>query len=83
MWENITARCEREVREAHTVVFPKEGPMRFAEQASRSNKFGIFWATDYRNEVFFGPRGVPMKLAFLGLPLGILRYVISSRLSSI
>jgi hypothetical protein len=30
----------------NTIVFPKKGQMTFVEQASRSNKFPIFWAAD-------------------------------------
>jgi hypothetical protein len=41
----------------HTVVFPKKGHMRFAGQATRSNKFAIFWAADNRNIVINVPRG--------------------------
>jgi hypothetical protein len=58
-------------RFTYTVVFPKEGQMRVAEQAQRSNKLAILWAVDNKNKVFFGPRGVPTKarvtphLAFL------------------
>jgi hypothetical protein len=35
-----------------TVVFPKEGQLRFAEKASRSNKFPILWAADYIIKLF-------------------------------
>jgi hypothetical protein len=35
----------------HTVVFPKEGQMRFPGQASRSNKFAILWAADNKHNV--------------------------------
>jgi putative transposase len=34
----------------YTVLFPKEGQMRFPGQASRSNKFAILWAADSKNE---------------------------------
>jgi hypothetical protein len=66
-------------RSESTVVFVKEGQMRFADSFSRSRKFPIIWAADYVYTIF-GHRGVPRKLAFLSLPLRILRYV-KSRLS--
>jgi hypothetical protein len=46
-----------------TVVFPKEGQMRFAGQASRSNKFAILWAADNRNKVFLDLEGYLRELA--------------------
>jgi hypothetical protein len=47
----------------HTVVFPKEGQMRLAGQASRSNKSEIFWTSDRRNNVFSDLEGYLRKLA--------------------
>jgi hypothetical protein len=46
-----------------TVVFPKEGQMRFAGQASRSNKLAIYWAADYRNKAILDLEGYLRKLA--------------------
>jgi hypothetical protein len=37
--------------------------MRIARQASRSNKFAIFWAADNRNTLFFDLEGYLRKLA--------------------
>jgi hypothetical protein len=36
-----------------TVVFPKEGQMRFAGQASGSILFAIFWVADNRSNLYF------------------------------
>jgi hypothetical protein len=38
--------------------------MRFAGQASRSNKFAILWAADNRNKVFLDLEGYLRKLAW-------------------
>jgi hypothetical protein len=59
---------------AYTVVFPKEGQMRVAREASRSNKFAILWADDQISRVFFDLDWYLRKLALLGLSFGILRY---------
>jgi hypothetical protein len=47
----------------HTVVFPKEGQMRFAGQASRSNKFAIYRGADSRNKAILDLEGYLRKLA--------------------
>jgi hypothetical protein len=44
-------------------VFPKEGQMRLAGQATRKNKSEIFWASDHRNSLFSDLEGYPRKLA--------------------
>jgi hypothetical protein len=61
----------------YTVVFPKEGQMRVAREASRSNTFSIFLAADNRNSLFLGLEGTyeSSRYALLGLSLGTLRYV--------
>jgi hypothetical protein len=46
-----------------TVVFPKEGHMRFAGQASRSKTTAIFSAADYRSNSFFDLERYLRKLA--------------------
>jgi hypothetical protein len=51
-------------RTSNTVVFPKEGHMRFAGQTSRSLKFAIFWAADNRNKLFLDLEEYLRKLAF-------------------
>jgi hypothetical protein len=45
-----------------TVVYPKEGHMRVAGQASRSNKFALVWAADNRNNAFLELEGYLRKL---------------------
>jgi hypothetical protein len=47
----------------YTVEFPKEGHMRLAGQASRSNKSKIFWASYHRNNLFSDFKGYLRKLA--------------------
>jgi hypothetical protein len=47
----------------NTMLFPKEGQMRFAGQASRSNKFAILLAIDHRTKCFFDLEGYLRKLA--------------------
>jgi hypothetical protein len=47
---------------AYTVVIPKEGQIRFAEQASRSTEFAIFWAADSRNKSLLDLKGYLTKL---------------------
>jgi hypothetical protein len=49
--------------------------MSFAEEASRANKFPIFWTADDRNKLFLDLERYLRKLALrvLGTPLGILR----------
>jgi hypothetical protein len=56
----VYATCRSE---ATAVVFPKEGQMRLAGQASRSNKSEIFWASDHTNNLFLDPEGYLRKLA--------------------
>jgi hypothetical protein len=41
----------------------RKGQMRLAGQASRSNKFAIFWAADNRNSLLLDLGGYPSKLA--------------------
>jgi hypothetical protein len=53
--------------------------MRFAGPASRSNKFAILWAADYKVRMFLNIEGyLRERYAILGLPLGILhiRYIL-------
>jgi hypothetical protein len=51
------------VSRVHTEVIPKEGQLRFAEKASRSNKFPILWAAGYTIELFSDLEGYLRKLA--------------------
>jgi hypothetical protein len=48
---------------SHTVVFPKQGQMRFADAAGRSKKFPIFWATDHIIILLLDLDGYLRKLA--------------------
>jgi hypothetical protein len=47
----------------HTLVFPEEDQMRLAGQASRSNKFEVFWTADNRNISFLNLEGYLGTLA--------------------
>jgi hypothetical protein len=53
------------MKQRDTVVFPKEGEMRFAGQASRSNKSTVFWTVDYRIGLFLDVARYLRKLALL------------------
>jgi hypothetical protein len=61
---------------AYTVVLPKEGQMRFAGQASRSNRIAIFCANGYRIWVFWDLEWYVREhaLRVTWLSFGILRY---------
>jgi hypothetical protein len=49
--------------DVNTALIPKEGQVRFAGQASRSNKFAMFCAADNRNKLFLDLEGYLRTLA--------------------
>jgi hypothetical protein len=73
----------------YTEVFPKQGPMRLAQQASRASIFAILWAADHRNRTLWAPIGVPKRayvtcyLAFLWECYGISKFSLDSILNSL
>jgi hypothetical protein len=57
------AQCKRGRGNGFPVVFPAEGPMRFAGHPSRSNMFTMVWAADNRNQLFLVLEGYLTKFA--------------------